>query len=108
MSVKGTGEFAKGLWNTIIRFDLEYEYASGVKLHYKIDRPYVRIEGTDGWLQAEYGKKLTASSQKILDSGLIAIKLARSLKWDPVREKFQEDNAANAMLTRPVREPWII
>lgn len=151
VSVKGTGEFAKGLWNTIIRFDLEYEYADGVQLRYVIDRPYVRVEGTEGWLQADYGKQLTASSQKILDApiepgevsfagtlsdkedflqaikqnretlepvevghrtvslcqiGLIAIKLGRALRWDPAAERFLDDNAANAMLTRPVRDPW--
>ena len=68
VSVRGTGEFEKGLWNTIIDFQLEYEYASGVRLQYKIDRPYVRFEGTGGWLQADYGKQLSASSPEILAS----------------------------------------
>ena len=38
--------------------------------------------------------------------GLIAIKLGRALRWDPAAERFLDDNAANAMLTRPVRDPW--
>jgi len=36
----------------------------------------------------------------------IAIKLGRKLKWDPQAERFQNDDAANAMLSRPMRSPW--
>ncbi len=36
----------------------------------------------------------------------IAIKQARPLKWDPAAEKFVGNDAANAMLDRPRRDPW--
>jgi predicted dehydrogenase len=36
----------------------------------------------------------------------IAIKLGRKLKWDPKAERFNRDDSANAMLTRPMRSPW--
>ena len=36
----------------------------------------------------------------------IAIKLGSKLKWDPVAERFQNNAAANAMLSRPMRSPW--
>ena len=36
----------------------------------------------------------------------IAIKVGRKLKWDPVKEQFLGDDAANAMLDRPRRDPW--
>lgn len=36
----------------------------------------------------------------------IAIKLGRKLKWNPVAERFENDEAANAMLSRPMRSPW--
>jgi myo-inositol 2-dehydrogenase / D-chiro-inositol 1-dehydrogenase len=36
----------------------------------------------------------------------IALKLGRKLKWDPQAERFEKDEAANAMLTRPMRRPW--
>ena len=39
--------------------------------------------------------------------GLIAIKLGLKLKWDPVRERF-DDDAANRLLDRPLRAPWSI
>ena len=36
----------------------------------------------------------------------IAIKVGRKLKWDPVREQFVGDEAANVLLSRPLRAPW--
>jgi hypothetical protein len=68
VNIEGTGEFDKGLWNTLNKFDIKYRYASGVEVFFKIERPYVRFEGTNGWIEIEYSNKLTASSQAILDS----------------------------------------
>jgi myo-inositol 2-dehydrogenase/D-chiro-inositol 1-dehydrogenase len=68
ISIEGTGDFDKGLWNTLNKFDIKYRYANGVEVFFKIERPYVRFEGTDGWIEVEYSDKLTASSQSILDS----------------------------------------
>lgn len=36
----------------------------------------------------------------------IAMKLPRKLYWDPVKEKFKNDDEANAMLSRPQRYPY--
>ena len=68
VKIEGTGEFDRGLWNTLKKFDIKYQYASGIEVIFKIERPYVRFEGTDGWVEIEYSDKLTASSQSILDS----------------------------------------
>ena len=38
----------------------------------------------------------------------IAMKTRRKLSWDPVRERFNNDDAANAMLSRPHRPPYIL
>lgn len=35
-----------------------------------------------------------------------AMKLPRKLYWDPVKERFKDDDEANAMLSRPQRYPW--
>ncbi|MDH7503743.1 MAG: hypothetical protein QHJ82_13655 [Verrucomicrobiota bacterium] len=36
----------------------------------------------------------------------IAIKLRRTLRWDPAKEEFVNDPEANAMLDRQMRPPW--
>jgi predicted dehydrogenase len=36
----------------------------------------------------------------------IAMELGRKLKWDPVKEQFIDDDEANRMTWRPMREPW--
>jgi hypothetical protein len=38
----------------------------------------------------------------------IAMKLKRKLYWDPMRERFKNDDEANRMLSRPQRWPYII
>lgn len=38
----------------------------------------------------------------------IAIKTGRRLKWDPQAERFENDETANAMLSRPMRAPWTL
>jgi hypothetical protein len=36
----------------------------------------------------------------------IAARANRKIKWDPVAERFIDDDQANRMLTRPMRSPW--
>lgn len=152
VSVEGTGAFDNGLWNTISSFDLEYEFADGLKMTYQIDKPFVKFIGKDGWVRIEYKDKLSASSDEILNfepgendisyadtlkdkadflksietgdaslqplevgynvyfltvMGLYAVQLGRKLHWDQKKGEFKNDNAANALLTRPFREKWI-
>ena len=66
VTIEGTGTFDKGFWNTINAFDLQYEYADGMKLKYAIDVPFVKFIGTDGWVRIEYSDILTASHDFIL------------------------------------------
>jgi hypothetical protein len=35
------------------------------------------------------------------------MKLDRKVFWDPAKEKFKNDDEANAMLSRPQRKPYI-
>ena len=152
VSVEGVGSFTKGLWNTISSFDLKYTYANDVELIYKIDKPYVKFEGTEGWVIARHGEEVNLSTSRpsilktpvkefsakdvlmdkedflvsikegretlepvevghrtvsICQIGLIATKLGRKINWDPATEKFKDDNAANAMIDRPVRGNWL-
>jgi len=38
--------------------------------------------------------------------GNIAYRLRRPLRWDPVREEFPDDEIANRLCGRAMREPW--
>jgi len=38
--------------------------------------------------------------------GNIAMRLGRPLKWDPQAEKFVGDEAANQLISKPMRAPW--
>jgi predicted dehydrogenase len=38
----------------------------------------------------------------------IAMKTKRTLHWDPQKERFENDDAANAMLSRPQRAPYLL
>ena len=40
--------------------------------------------------------------------GNIAMKLGRELDWDPVAERFVNDDQANLYLRKPMRAPWIL
>ena len=47
-------------------------------------------------------------SATVCHLGVIAVRLGRNLKWDPAKERFKNDDEANAMLTRPMRSPWVM
>ena len=70
VEIEGSGDFDKGLWNTMNRFDIRYRYANGVDVFFKIDRAYVRFEGANGWVEVEYPDKLSASSPEIINTPL--------------------------------------
>ena len=38
----------------------------------------------------------------------IAMKIPRKLKWDPLNERFHDDDEANGMLNRPHRFPYLV
>jgi len=66
VTIEGTGTFDKGIWNTLSAFSVNYTFADGTKLNYKIDVPYVKFIGKEGWIRIEYPNKLTASNETIL------------------------------------------
>jgi len=44
----------------------------------------------------------------IVNMGLIALKLGRNLKFDPVKQEFIGDEGANKLIMPPLRGPWTI
>ena len=152
VEVEGSGKYpSDGLWDVLLDFEIRYKYANGVRLIYKISRPYVRFEGTDGWVEADYNSRsLKTNPESILKSpirpdeihlplkdekrdfidavktrgrtladaevghrttsmcqlGHIAVQLGRKLRWNPDDERFINDEAANRLLSQPMRSPW--
>ena len=60
------------LWNTLTDFELHYRYANGVTLEYRMDVPFLRVEGDEGWIQAHWNSPggLKASDRTILTTKL--------------------------------------
>jgi predicted dehydrogenase len=44
----------------------------------------------------------------VLHMGNISMLLGRKLQWDPEKEEFVNDDEANAMRSKPMREPWTL
>ena len=67
VAVKAEGSlFDKGLWNVLSRFEAWFRYANGVELHCRMDKPFIRIEGEKGWVQAIYGEPVIEASDESL------------------------------------------
>jgi hypothetical protein len=45
-------------------------------------------------------------AEAVCQQGDIAVRLKRKLRWDPENERFLDDDAANRMLSRPMRSAW--
>ena len=72
-TIEGTGEFSKGLWNTIESFQIQYTYKDGMVMNFKTDQPYVKFFGEGGRITAGYPATLDAS-----DAGILEVKGAVS------------------------------
>ncbi len=85
VEVEGTGRRppAGGLFDTLMQVEVKYKYANGVKLIYKTDSPYVRFEGSEGWIQAHFGRGgIKAEPKSVLDSKIGPDEIHFRLKGD--------------------------
>jgi predicted dehydrogenase len=168
VEIEGTGEYppADSFWNVLLKFDVKMRFANGLRWTYRTEKPYFRIEGSAGWVYAEYTQlqvkigdregylyfnnrkaktrpslmpapKLPSGAvrfdvktdkQDFIDSvktrretlepaevghrvtslghlGQIAIQLGQKLKWDPDKERFAGNDAANSMIDKPIHQP---
>ncbi len=66
--VETTGRFAPAgqLWNVVQEFDARFTFANGVTLRCHTDVPYVRFEGTEGWVEVRYPTEITVSDEALL------------------------------------------
>lgn len=84
---KGTFPEAGSLWDTIIGFELNYAYANGVRMDYKIDKPYLRVEGDEGWIQAHWHSE---GGLKAHNPDILRLKLQDTDKQVPTRSDKQD------------------
>jgi hypothetical protein len=47
-------------------------------------------------------------SATLVNLGVIAVRLNRTLHYDPVRQCFRDDEAANRLIDQPMRAPWVL
>ncbi len=68
VEISGTGTYPGpgNLWNVILDFSIDFTYANGLVLTCKTDTPYVRFEGTEGWMQIPFSGRLEASNPELL------------------------------------------
>ncbi|MBK6281780.1 MAG: Gfo/Idh/MocA family oxidoreductase [Draconibacterium sp.] len=95
----GHGASTPTILNSIIKPDEIQLYKSENHFRNFIDCVYSREETI---APAEIAHR----SITIAHLGNIAMKLNQDLEWDPVTEKILNNETANNMLARPMREPW--
>jgi predicted dehydrogenase len=44
----------------------------------------------------------------LVNLGVIALRLGRTLHYDPVAQRFRDDEAANRLIEQPMRAPWVV
>ena len=76
---------------------------------------YESKEHHGNWLECIRSRKQTIAPVEVAHRACsaclihhMAMKLKRKLYWDPQRERFRNDDEANAMLSRPQRPPYVI
>ncbi len=94
VSVEGRGEYppADSFWNVLLNFEIEYQYANGVRLVYKTEKPYIRFEGSEGWIYADF-TKLDSSKASIVD-------VKSGGQWRPLPFKSDKQDFIDAVKTR--------
>ncbi len=66
------------------------------------------VEAVKGRHQFALNEENGFRSCTLVNLGLAALKLGRSLKFDPVKLEFIDDEGANRLIYQPMRAPWII
>ncbi len=152
VEIEGRGAYPAptSFWNVMLKFDIRYRFANGIECRYHTGRPHFRIEGTDGWVEADFrtvkaepaallqeqfgpdelhfpnaakGDKrdfidCVKSREETLEPaevghrvtsvchlGHIAVQVGGVLRWDPEKERFPDNDAANALVDQPIHEP---
>ncbi len=63
---KGTMPSRDLLWNVLREFEVTYRFANGVTMIYETKMPYVKFEGTEGWIFTKFNGPLVAEPKSLL------------------------------------------
>jgi myo-inositol 2-dehydrogenase/D-chiro-inositol 1-dehydrogenase len=76
---------------------------------------YESPEQHQNWIECIHSRRTTVAPVEVAHRSTsacliahIAMKLARPLRWDPINERFHNDDEANSMLSRPQRFPYCL
>jgi predicted dehydrogenase len=152
VEIEATGAYPPpdSFWNVMLQFSITYRFAGGVECRYDTGRPYFRIVGTNGWVEADF-REVKAEPESLLSAqfgpddlqfpaaaksdkqdfidcvksreetlepaevghrvtsmchlGHIAVQVGGVLRWDPEKERFRDNDAANAWIDKPIHAP---
>ncbi|MCW5553591.1 MAG: Gfo/Idh/MocA family oxidoreductase [Verrucomicrobiae bacterium] len=68
VEIEGTGKYppAGNLWDIIQEFTVHFTFANGVRLTCQTDKPYLRFEGTEGWIHVTYPNGIETQPESLL------------------------------------------
>lgn len=69
VAIEATGSYPPrgNLWDVIQNFDAHFEFANGVQMTCKTgEKPFVRFEGAEGWIQVGYPNNIETSADSLL------------------------------------------
>ncbi len=71
VEVEGTGTYppADSFWNVLLKFEVTYRFANGIHWTYRTEQPYFKIEGTEGWVYADF-QKIRTHPESLADAPL--------------------------------------
>jgi hypothetical protein len=100
-SMFGGGPLEAGPASLFEEMGLKSREVTGANNHHDNWLECIRTRG-----QTSTGEEIGHRSASLGHLAIIAFKLERSLKWDPVKEEFPGDAEANRLRSRALREPW--
>lgn len=99
-------------WVHVERFGLLRCYPEYL-LDTEVPKSHSVVENHRDWIDCIHTRRrpradieIGACSTILAHLGCIALWTGRALKWDPVKEEFDDDREANALRARASREPW--
>lgn len=83
VEIEGTGTYppADSFWNVLLKFEVHYRFANGIQWTYRTEQPYFKIEGTEGWVYADF-QKIETHPKSLADAPLRPGELRFSRKTD--------------------------